>query len=414
MIKVRLNLRKVVAIAICLAGVTVFAGCGKDDDPIENPPLPAEAIELTSPITADRTLKDLGLPIDYFFNGNILEVKNNAILTIEDSVTIQFRKTDGKLVIMDGATIKALGTADKRIQFVGTSTNKGSWYGIFIETNKENQFNYVDFMNGGSFNQEGVVNVSAEGAKLNMTNCKISGSLGYGVYFPHGTQRFTAFNNNVIERCDKSPVALFWLTQAEFFDKTSNLTGNGQNYVLVQVGTEIKNSNFTLNATTVPYYISYAGIQVGNGQTFTINQGVTLYMGQDVNFNVEGTNPSVGARLVVNGGSGAGEQVILTRLPNSTNYWSGLFFMDSHNNEIRNAVIEYGGRPNNDANIYAYYRSSMHLENVAINNSYNLGFKFNNSTGSDAAQVTHSNVTFNNNAGGNVMLPDETTVSTLP
>jgi hypothetical protein len=241
-----------------------------------------------------------------------------------------------------------------------------------------------------------------------MTNCKISGSLGYGVHFPHGTQRFTAFNNNVIERCDKSPVALFWLTQAEFFDKTSNLTNNGQNYVLVQVGTEIDNSNLTLNATTVPYYVS-GGIYVSNGQTFTINQGITLYMGQDVNFNVGGN-----ARLIVNGGSGAGEQVVLTRLPNSTNYWMGLFFMDSKGNEIRNTIIEYGGKPNNDANIYAYYRSSMHLENVAINRSYKVGFKFNNSTGSDAAVVTHSNVTFNDNAGGNVMLPDETVVDALP
>jgi hypothetical protein len=106
----------------------MFSGCDKDKDPIENPPA-TDAVELTSPITADRTLKDLGLPIDYFFNGNILEVKNNAILTIEDSVTIQFRKENGTLVIMDGATIKALGTDNKRIQFVGGAT-KGSWGGI--------------------------------------------------------------------------------------------------------------------------------------------------------------------------------------------------------------------------------------------------------------------------------------------
>jgi len=33
MLKVRLNLRTVVAIAICLAGVTMFLGCDKKDDP---------------------------------------------------------------------------------------------------------------------------------------------------------------------------------------------------------------------------------------------------------------------------------------------------------------------------------------------------------------------------------------------
>ncbi|MDR0814440.1 MAG: DUF5018 domain-containing protein, partial [Bacteroidales bacterium] len=77
-----------------------------------------QPIELTSPITANITLKDLGLPIDYFFAGSTLFVQNNAVLTIEPGVTIQFTSTGdkGSLQINDGATIKAIGTAEKHIQ----------------------------------------------------------------------------------------------------------------------------------------------------------------------------------------------------------------------------------------------------------------------------------------------------------
>ena len=37
MFRNRFNLRKVVAIAICLAGVATFSGCDKEENPIENP-----------------------------------------------------------------------------------------------------------------------------------------------------------------------------------------------------------------------------------------------------------------------------------------------------------------------------------------------------------------------------------------
>ena len=93
-------------------------------------PVP-QIVELTSPIAADRTLKDLGLPIDYVYKGNnLLQVNNNATLTIGPGVTIQFTQTGGGMEIAGGATLTAIGTEEKPIQFVGSvfpSPNKGLW-----------------------------------------------------------------------------------------------------------------------------------------------------------------------------------------------------------------------------------------------------------------------------------------------
>jgi hypothetical protein len=396
--------------ATLLAVSTVFSGCDKNDDPIDqpnNPPATA-AVELNSPITENTTLKDLGLPIDYFYKGSsLLQVKNNATLTIEDSVTIQFTNVNGGIEIIDGATIKALGTDGKRIQFIGATSTKGCWQGIDIHTSTDNQLQYIDIINAGNGYEVGAINLYYENTKLSMTNSSISGSLQHGIYLHNSREVIAAFSNNTITNCDKTPFHCEDIFSVEKIDATSNFTGNGENYVYV-MGADIEDKNFTLNGTTVPYYVEN-GFVVTGGRTLTINKGTTIFIGDNRHFNVNG-----GAHIIVNGGTGTGEKVTFTHLAGSTYYWQGFEFSDSYGNVIKNAVIEYGGSPNNDANIYAYYRSKISLENVAINNSYGVGFKFNNSTGSDAAVVTHSNVTFNNNAGGNVMLYDETVVEAMP
>ena len=72
-------------------------------------------------------------------------------LTVEPGVTIRFANTNrnGGIRIRGGATIKAIGTASDRIQFIGTNNSKGSWRGINVETNSDNQFAYCDFLIAG-------------------------------------------------------------------------------------------------------------------------------------------------------------------------------------------------------------------------------------------------------------------------
>jgi hypothetical protein len=379
-------------------------------------------------IGQDRVLGVPGMAINYVYNGtNSLEVNGGKTLVVLPGTTIRFSKTDGGILITDGATVKMLGedklreldaagnlsatpgTKSGHITLKGGAT-KGSWQGITVETNTENQLKYVDFINGGSFSQTGVIYLVMSGARLAIDNCTISGSKGSGVFLANNDNLLlTSFKSNKISGCDNTPLHLFGANNLAVLDKTSDLTGNAVNYVEMHSVAEVDANNLTINPTTAPYYF-IAGVRVKASKTLTINAGTTIYIGNDREFQLYD-----GSHLVVNGGTGAGEKVTFTHLPGSTAYWQGMEFFDSHGNILKNCLIEYGGNPNNDANIYAYARSSVSLENVELNNSKMYGFKFiNSSYPPDMAQVTAVNVTFSNNAGGNVLLPDETVVNAMP
>ncbi|MDR0873484.1 MAG: hypothetical protein LBN27_08500, partial [Prevotellaceae bacterium] len=217
------------AMIIALFAGFTFASCGKEEDepgggdPII-PPI-GELTELKSPITENTTLKDLGLPIDYFFAGSTLFVQNNAVLTIEPGVTIQFTSTGdkGSLQINDGATIKAIGTAEKHIQFVGRNSAKGSWGTVQVNTNSDNEFKYCDFVNGGngSFGTLSMRGSGNNSPRISVQYCSITGSKKYGFDTYGNNFAIDAFDHNTITGGDDAPVYLYNLKMAEKFDLTS-------------------------------------------------------------------------------------------------------------------------------------------------------------------------------------------------
>ena len=405
MTKSRFNLRSVAKIGVAsLAVITVFLGCDKDPDPIDNPS-PKEAIELKSPITENTTLKDLGLPIDYFYNGDVLlEVKNGAILTIEDSVTIQFRKAGGGIQVMDGATIKALGTPSKRIQFIGTGTSKGSWEQLRIQSSTDNQFAYCDFINGGksaNINSGTFGVLQLFNAKVGIQHCTISGGLGTGIYnyddSGKPSTQFTAFNNNVIEGFESfAPVTIGScnevLSLIEKFDMTSNFANNTIKYIQLN-SLPYTSKNTSLNKTTVPYYFS-AGMEQMNF-VWTINKGVIIYVATDKHF----CNRSGNGSILINGT--ADEKVRITRLPGTTGYWGRMHFDGLKGSEFNHCIFEYGGLDGGGwyGMLNMHNTTDLKLNNVEINNSYNYGVHL---TGCSSYRLQHSNVTFKDNEKGNV------------
>jgi hypothetical protein len=162
---------------------------------------PTEPIKLISPINQNTTLKDLGLDVDYVFEeGNILlKVENNATLTIEPGVTIQFKNDKSGISIAAGSQIVADGTEEKPIKFIGNSTNSGSWAYINISSNKANSFKYCHFIGGGNFWNQGVINCATADSKLLMEYCHINGSDGRGFYTE--STNTSTINETIIENC---------------------------------------------------------------------------------------------------------------------------------------------------------------------------------------------------------------------
>ena len=399
-------LRNVVAAAICLAGMTILTGCPSDDPtaPDSDTPTATEAIELTSPITANTTLKDLGLPVDYIYKGGLLSVENNATLTIEPGVTIQFTDNSGRggISITSGATIKATGTAAKRIQFIGAYDAAGTWAGMEVRSNTDNQFAFCDFLNAGSFAGETSGSLFLFDAKAGFSHCKFTNGLGTGIYAGCDATHyceFSAFDNNVFQGFQNYPPMYLDCNQSlsmlEKLDMTSDFTGNAMKYVEI-THPDIEKA-VTLSQTTVPYY--FDGAIWNLAYPLTINEGVTVYVAGGSDF-ITSTYTQDG-RLMVNGTTA--KPVKFTRLPSSSNYWGGISFDGLKGSVLNNCILEYGGDISGAYHgnmIYITYGSQLTLNNVQLNNAQAYGVYINACAGEYA--LTHSNVTFSNNGDGNV------------
>jgi hypothetical protein len=245
--------------------------------------------ELITPISANTTLVDRGLAVDYIFrsrdnslNGSSdwLQITNNATLTIEPGVTIQFTRAGGELHVESGSTVKAVGTAEKRIQLIG-GASKGSWDGIAIYSNTDNDFQYVDFINAGSGSSEfdGVVWMNSN-TNLRMSYCTIDGSKSYGFYAGNGAV-IPVFHHNTIRNCDRAPAYLYNLYStlaANAFDNTNTFTQNtAGNYIEIGSG-EVK-ANLTVKdiGQEVDYAFTYAShVRVTDNANLIVQPGVTI------------------------------------------------------------------------------------------------------------------------------------------
>ncbi|MDR2058440.1 MAG: right-handed parallel beta-helix repeat-containing protein, partial [Dysgonamonadaceae bacterium] len=356
----------------------------------------------------ERVLGVPGMAINYVYNGTgLLAVKEGKTLTVLPGTTIRFTQTGGGIEIKSGATVKMLGedklreldaagnlsaipgTKNGHVTLKGGVT-KGSWEGVYVKSTNNNEFNYVDFINGGS--EESSVNVYAVldiyDAKIGISHCKISGGLAYGIRF-HGTCNITAFDNNLIENC-VTPVHTLSIYDVEKFDLTSTFTNNTNKYIEVYIQGTIDRKDVVLNETSVPYYFTNSlGVL---DKKFTINEGVQIYLQTDRDF-ISWTAPSEGALLV----KGTVEKpVLFTRLPGATGYWGTIYVRQLVGSSIKNCVFEYGGY---DVDGMMYLYNGLSLENVTFRNSYSYGVRI---YAGFSGSITHSNVKFENNNGGNV------------
>jgi hypothetical protein len=276
---------------------------------------------------------------------------------------------------------------------------KGSWDGVYVKTDKENQLIYVDFINGGkrTDNDAGVLNIvnTAEAVKAGISHCTISGGLLRGLYLSENIN-LTAFDNNKIENVEEAPVYFQGqLARLAKFDLTSDFTNNAKPYIFVRPLPLYETA--TLNETSVPYYFANSGIGDMRAN-LTINAGVTIYMAQSGAISTGSAAADIG-ELFINGTPE--KPVTLTRLPGTSYYWNSVNFSLSSNHKIKNCIIEYSGTWSGGARQAAiatfYDNVHLELENVVVRNSAHYGIYVSNSR-----NITHTNVTFANNADGNV------------
>lgn len=319
-------------------------------------------------IDANTTWPDLGLPVDYVIDG-WFRIDGNALLTIEPGVTIMFTGADGGMEIGENAGLKMVGTVDKPIVFCGPANNpnNGSWNRIVLNSKRnDNQWEYVQFLRGGSddYNWSGVVDI--QNGKVSMKNCLIDGSLGVGIDTEYGDTRFIAFENNVIRNCASFP----WITEnipALFTNVSTNnvFELNGKNHIEVTPDYYELEESVSFKGMPIPYHFA-------SGMTFSGNKTLTLEAGTEFLFNYD--EWFVVDNDLIFKAMGTPEQPVVFRGITTEDTWRGVEFRSSRNgNLIDNVVITNTGINPDDF----YQRSSLYLRGSSQCDITNCSFSGN-------------------------------------
>lgn len=367
-------------------------------------------------ISANTTWPDLGLDVDYIIDGWTY-IEGNALLTIEPGVTIMFTGTNGHIDVGENAGIKMVGTAEKPIRLVNplNNNNPGAWRGITIHSNRnDNQFEYVEFINGGS--DENAV-VACEG-KLSMKHCLINGSSGNGVELYY-TGVFTAFENNTIKNVNY-PLWINELDKLSVLGNGNSYLNNANNMIVIDDYYLDEQKTATISNQGIPYYVINNGINVCENSKMIVNAGVEFVFDYEAEFII-----SEDSRLEVNG---TASQPVIFRAKNAEDPWRGILFWS---NRTTGNLINYAKIMNCGTGDYASERTCLWIgseakltltNNVFGPSNYNgVGIDYIETWGN----VTHSGNTFTGCTEGNVYISsggewngieyaDETILNDLP
>ncbi|MFP4370001.1 MAG: DUF5018 domain-containing protein [Candidatus Kapaibacterium sp.] len=341
--------------------------------------------ELSGYISQNRILVNRNDGIDYRISDWIW-VENNALLTIEAGVKIEFTSIHSGLSFGENAGLKVEGTIENPVIMTGpeTNPNNGAWGGLEISSARaDNIWEHLVIENAGLTDGQAVS--LAGDASVKMRFCTIKGSLGYGINAYGGD--IDEFKSCVIMECEKAPILFAHLNQVSALDMSSTFAYNGENYIEVFYQTYIEETT-NINKINIPYLTR--GFSVNNG-TLNIEEGVTFLMEYYTEVRVE-----EGGKINADGKDGS--PIIFTVMDEDKDpgYWFGIKIYNQFSNVLKNCVIEYGGAGDGGANL-DLSEGKAELENVALKHSLAYGIIID-----ENSDITHSGVTFESCPEGNV------------
>lgn len=333
------NLKTKLTALIALLFVTsIFVGCKKDDDT----PVPANTAPdtLSCSITASTVLmNDPDKPVDYIVP---CVVGVEANLTIQAGTVIEFQP-DAGLQVYGNGEISSIGSAIDPIIMRGTNQTKGSWRGIYVESQSANnvvEYTTIRHAGGNSFNSNddrGTI-VLYSGGSLALRNSTLEMGEEFGLNANYENTDLS-FANNTITTHSKAPIRISALHVDEL-DVNSSLSGNTENFIRVYDGTFDENE--TWSALSVPYRFipqgNYPYISIPQNIVWTLNAGVELQMGAGTAIQVEGA-------MAANGTTG--EPVVLTGATATPGSWTGIqVYSADVRTDLDHVEIAYaGGNP---------------------------------------------------------------------
>ncbi len=365
------------------------------------------AVEISGAISSNATWTNHSGGVDYIIDGTFW-VEGNALLTIEPGVTIMFSGVDGAIIVEENAGLRMVGTADNPITLTGPTNNQnpGAWDRVEVTSNRnDNQFEYVNFVNGGSGDQ--VLYVSG---KLSMKHCNINYSQSNGAVLGYEGV-FTAFENNSLQHVSGYPLILNAHVKVNCLG-TGNTYNTSPNYdqtfnmiMIDDYWLDEDNVTATFTNQGIPYYLR-DGINVSGTSVMKVNAGAVLVFAYDKEM-VVGEN----ALIQVDGTSA--QPVVFRGFENESGYWSGMnMYTQRQTNggsHLTYCQVLNGGEDSDEAALTTYEETRVALNNVSISGSNGYGLRISIPVDWDTEQydfsnyhVTASGLTFANCTQGNI------------
>jgi hypothetical protein len=332
---------------------------------------------------------------------NTVEIKNNAVLTIEAGTTVKFDKNAELDVGSDSyGTLIAKGTSSEPIVFTSNSDvpNKGDYYGIWLYNGANNcDFEYCTFEYGGGYsNTSGIVNVSETNASFK--NCTFQHSAAYGILLYKGG--FASFSSNIFNDNAVNPISIY----------ADHIEDMGTGNVFDGGNIDVCAENLTKSGTVewknqgIPYVIDGdVYVASASGTILKIDAGCQIKFKLNAELAI-GDNTNHGQILAQ--GSSSQPIIFTTAAVSPTKGdWYGISFYDGAMNgsKLEYCTISYAGgydtKYSGDITVYGNVGSTLSISNCTISNSAGWGIYVDHNF--STADPSVSNISFSNNTSGN-------------
>lgn len=197
------------------------------------------------------TLADRGPGIDYVLNEDLYI---SCALTIEPGVEIASKAQGVEIVIQDGGSLKAIGTAEKPI-IIGAGGDAPMGRIMFNESANKGAtqtFSYVTFKNMGGNKDEALT--IHEGVSIAMDHVTIDGSQTNGIWTRGIIKKF---ENNTIKNCKGVPLTIEKLASLSQLGADNVYSDNGNNVIALKYDYDNDfGSGLTFSKQSIPWFIS--------------------------------------------------------------------------------------------------------------------------------------------------------------
>ena len=322
-----------------------FFACGEDDDMDPNGgggDILAETLPCR--IEADLVLTDRNPNgADYIVDCSELEIFGGTV-TVEPGTTIQL--TNGSSIVIDfDGSLRAIGTTNEKIRFVGVNGGTDpSWgYLFFNNTAATNRLEHVIVENGGTedllFFER--TTIAVEGTLgMNNVTVRYSGGNGFTANTPLEPVNITEFRNNTFADNAAVPISVTPNEAGDLDLMSCTFSDNGED--VVRVGRDVSgNARMSVESTWSPGpipYLIHNGIDLGEG--LTIEAGTELVF--ESNSYLEVPAFAAGSYLTINGTED--RPVIMRGEVSVAGAWPGLLIETSSVRNVFNHLdISDGG-----------------------------------------------------------------------